>query len=224
MFCADIRYDYIMKRKNDLRTRRAGYVEESQSHSTSRLQDRQGREAAVRRILESIGNTVYGGIYSPKHPTADDLGFRRDIIDAVKEFDLPAVRLPGGNWVSGWDWKGSIGPRENRRAALDLAWFKIEPNIIGHDEYIEWTKRANTEPMYTINLGTGDINSAAHLVEYSRYEGGTYWSDLRKKYGHPDPYPIRTWYLGNEMDGHWQIGSWEKTLSALGSGHTRYPR
>lgn len=167
-------------------------------------------------FLESIGDNVYGGIYNPKHPTADDLGFRRDIIDAVREFDLPAVRLPGGNWVSGWDWKGSIGPRENRRAQLDMAWFKIEPNIVGHDEYIEWTMRANTEPMYTINLGTGDINSAAHLVEYSRYEGGTYWSDLRRKYGHPDPYPIRTWYLGNEMDGHWQIGSWEKDPVGFG--------
>ena len=167
-------------------------------------------------FLEPIGNWVYGGIYNPKHPTADDMGFRQDVIDAVREFNLPALRLPGGNWVSGWDWKNSIGPVENRKAQLDLAWFQIEPNIIGHDEYLEWTKRVNTEPMYTINLGTGDINSAAHLVEYSRYPGGTYWSDLRRKYGHPDPYPIKTWYLGNEMDGHWQIGSWEKDPVGFG--------
>lgn len=167
-------------------------------------------------FLESIGNTVYGGIYNPKHPTADDLGFRQDILEAVREFDLPALRLPGGNWVSGWDWKESIGPRENRKVQLDLAWFQIEPNIVGHDEYIEWAMRANTEPMYTINLGTEDMKSAAQLVEYSRYPGGTYWSDLRKKYGHPDPYPIKTWYLGNEMDGHWQIGSWEKDPVGFG--------
>lgn len=167
-------------------------------------------------FLESIGNTVYGGIYNPKHPTADDLGFRQDILKAVREFDLPALRFPGGNWVSGWDWKESIGPRENRKVQLDLAWFQIEPNIVGHDEYIEWAMRANTEPMYTINLGTEDMKSAAQLVEYSRYPGGTYWSDLRKKYGHPDPYPIKTWYLGNEMDGHWQIGSWEKDPVGFG--------
>lgn len=167
-------------------------------------------------FLEPIGSWVYGGIYNPKHPTADDMGFRRDILDAVREFDLPALRLPGGNWVSGWDWKNSIGPLEERRAQPDMAWFQIEPNIIGHNEYIEWTKRANTEPMYTINLGTEDIKSAAHLVEYSRLPGGTYWSDLRIKHGYPEPHPIKTWYLGNEMDGHWQIGSWEKDPVGFG--------
>jgi alpha-N-arabinofuranosidase len=167
-------------------------------------------------FLEPIGNTVYGGIYNPKHPTADDIGFRQDILNAVKEFDLPAVRLPGGNFVSGWDWKESIGPPEKRKTQLDLAWFQIEPNITGHDEYIEWAMRANTEPMYTINLGTEDIKSAMHLVEYSVCTGGTYWSNLRKEYGHSDPYPIRTWYLGNEMDGHWQIGSWEKDPVGFG--------
>lgn len=167
-------------------------------------------------FLEPIGSWVYGGIYNPKHPAADDMGFRQDVIDAVREFNLPALRLPGGNWVSGWDWKDSIGPVEKRKVQLDMAWFQIEPNIIGHDEYLEWTKRVDTEPMYTINLGTGDIKSAAHLVEYSRYPGGTYWSDLRKQYGHPEPYLIKTWYLGNEMDGHWQIGSWEKDPVGFG--------
>lgn len=168
-------------------------------------------------FLEPIGSWVYGGIFNPKHPTADELGFRQDVINAVREFDLPALRLPGGNWVSGWDWKNSIGPVEARKAQLDLAWFQIEPNIIGHDEYIEWTKRVQTEPMYTINLGSEDLKSAMHLVEYSRCPGGTYWSELRKQYGHLEPYPIRTWYLGNEMDGHWQIGSWEKDPVGFGN-------
>ena len=167
-------------------------------------------------FLEPIGNWVYGGIYNPKHPTADDMGFRQDMLDAVRDFEMPAVRLPGGNWISGWEWKNSIGPIENRKAQLDLAWFQIEPNIIGLDEYLEWTKRANTEPMFTINLGTEGLKSAAHIVEYCRHEGGTYWSELRKKYGHPEPYPIKTWYLGNEMDGHWQIGSWEKNPVGFG--------
>lgn len=167
-------------------------------------------------FLEPIGSWVYGGIYNPKHPTADDMGFRRDIIDAVKEFDLPALRFPGGNWVSGWDWKNSIGPQEERKAQVDLAWFQIEPNTVGHDEYLQWAMRIQADPMYTINLGTEDMKSAAHLVEYSRVEGGTYWSDLRRKHGRSEPYPIKTWYLGNEMDGHWQIGSWEKDPVGFG--------
>jgi alpha-N-arabinofuranosidase len=167
-------------------------------------------------FLEPIGNWVYGGIYNPKHPSADEMGFRQDVLEAVKEFGLPAIRLPGGNWVSGWEWENSIGPIENRKVQLDLAWFQIEPNIIGLDEYLEWTKKANTEPMFTINLGTEDLKSAAHLVEYCKHEGGTYWSELRKKYGHSEAYPIKIWYLGNEMDGHWQIGSWEKDPSGFG--------
>jgi len=167
-------------------------------------------------FLEPIGNWVYGGIYNPKHPTSDEKGFRKDVLDAIKEFGLPAIRLPGGNWVSGWDWKISIGPMENRKVQLDLAWFQIEPNIFGLDEYLQWAEKAETEPMMTINLGTGNLKDAMHLVEYCRHEGGTYWSEQRRINGHRDPYPIKIWYLGNEMDGHWQIGSWEKNPVGYG--------
>ena len=73
-------------------------------------------------FLEPIGNMVNGAMFNPKHPTADDLGFRRDYIDALKSTPLPCVRLPGGNFVSGWDWKDSIGPRDQRKTHLDLAW------------------------------------------------------------------------------------------------------
>ncbi|MGE5614025.1 MAG: alpha-N-arabinofuranosidase [Bacillota bacterium] len=167
-------------------------------------------------FLEPIRSWVYGGIYNPRHPEADELGFRQDIIRAVREFGVPAVRLPGGNFVSGWDWRDSIGPVEKRKAHLDLAWRQYEPNLVGHDEYIEWTKRAGVEPLYTINLGTGDINSAIECIEYSNHPGGTYWSDLRKKNGHPEPYGIKIWYLGNEADGPWQIRSWERDPKGYG--------
>ena len=167
-------------------------------------------------FLEPIGNWVYGGIYSPNHPSADEQGFRTDILDAIKKFDLPAVRLPGGNFMSGWDWKDSIGPRENRKGHLDLAWKQFEPNEFGHDEYLQWAAKSGAETLYTLNLGTGDINSAVSCVEYTNFEGGTYWSDLRKQNGHAEPYNVRTWYLGNEMDGPWQINSFEKDPKAYG--------
>jgi alpha-N-arabinofuranosidase len=166
--------------------------------------------------LEPLGSMVNGSMYNPKHPTADDKGFRRDFIDALKGTGLPAVRLPGGNFVSGWDWKDSIGPKEKRKTNLDLAWCRYEPNDVGHDEYLQWAERVGVEPLYTINLGTGNIKDAISIIEYSNHENGTYWSDLRREYGHEKPYGIKVWYLGNEMDGPWQIGSWEKNPRGYG--------
>ena len=167
-------------------------------------------------FLEPIGAMVNGSMYNPKHPAADELGLRRDFIQGLREAGLPCVRLPGGNFVSGWSWKDSIGPREQRKTRLDLAWFQYVPNDVGHDEYLRWAERVGAEPLYTVNLGTGSLNDAADIVEYTNFEGGTYWSDLRKKNGHAAPYKVKVWYLGNEMDGPWQIASWEKNPAGYG--------
>ena len=167
-------------------------------------------------FLEPIGTMVNGTMYNPKHPTADDKGFRKDFIQALKEAGVTAVRLPGGNFVSGWEWQDSIGPMDKRKAHLDLAWHQYIPNDVGHDEYLQWAERVGTEAMYTINLGTDRIKDAMHITEYTNHEGGTYWSDLRKEYGHEKPYGVKTWYLGNEMDGPWQIASWERDPKGYG--------
>ena len=84
-------------------------------------------------FLEPIGTMVNGSMYNPKHPTADSQGFRQDFIAALREAGLPALRLPGGNFVSGWEWKDSIGPKEQRKAHLDLAWHQYIPNDVGHE-------------------------------------------------------------------------------------------
>ena len=159
---------------------------------------------------------VHGMVYNPKHPTADEQGFRQDVIDSLKDAGLRAVRLPGGNFVSCWDWKDSIGPMEQRKVRLDLAQRWTYPNDMGHDEYLQWAEKVGFEPLYTINLGTGDINDAIKIVEYTNHPGGTYWSDLRKQYGHEKPYGVKVWYLGNEMDGPWQLASWEKNPKGYG--------
>ena len=167
-------------------------------------------------FLEPIGSMVNGVMYNPKHPEADEQGLRKDVIQTLHEAGLPAVRLPGGNFISGWDWKDSIGPKDQRKTHLDLAWFQYIPNDVGIDEYLSWAEKIGFDPMMTINLGTGDINDAIHLVEYVNHPSDTYWSDLRKKNGHEKPYKVKTWYLGNEMDGPWQIGSWEKRPREFG--------
>ena len=169
-------------------------------------------------FLEPIGTMVNGTMFNPKHPTADEQGFRGDFIRGLKGTGMPAVRLPGGNFVSAWNWKDSIGPKADRKVHLDPAWYQYITNEVGHDEYLQWAEKVGTEAMYTVNLGmcNGPIQDAMDIVEYTNHEGGTYWSDLRRKNGHEKPYGVKTWYLGNEMDGPWQIGSWDKDPKGYG--------
>ncbi|QQE81410.1 alpha-N-arabinofuranosidase [Alicyclobacillus sp. SO9] len=165
-------------------------------------------------FIEHLGRAVYGGIYEPDHPTADNDGFRQDVIDLVKELQVPIVRYPGGNFVSGYNWEDGVGPKEERKKRLELAWRTIEPNYVGVNEFADWAKKANTEVMMAVNLGTRGIDAARNLVEYCNHPSGTYWSDLRASHGYQQPHAIKTWCLGNEMDGPWQIG--HKTAEEYG--------
>lgn len=158
-------------------------------------------------FIEHLGRAVYTGIYEPAHPLADEQGFRRDVLDLVRKLNVPVVRYPGGNFVSGFRWEDSIGPKEQRPRRLDLAWKTTEPNTFGLHEFVDWAKKANTEVMYAINLGTRDILDAQYVVEYCNHPSGTAWSDLRIKNGAKDPFDIKLWCLGNEMDGPWQTGA-----------------
>lgn len=157
-------------------------------------------------FVEHLGRSVYNGIYEPSHPAADENGFRKDVIELVKELDMPLTRYPGGNFVSGYNWLDGIGPVDQRPVRPEYAWKATETNRVGIDEFIKWCRSANTEPMYTVNLGTNTPKAAQELVEYCNFPGGTYYSDLRKKNGSPEPHNIKYWCLGNEMDGDWQIG------------------
>jgi alpha-N-arabinofuranosidase len=149
---------------------------------------------------------VYNGLYEPGHPLADEQGFRKDVIAAVREAGITGVRYPGGNFVSGYRWTDGIGPRAERKRRLNLAWRTVETNEIGTDEFADWCRKAGVELQLTANLGTGSPQEAGELVEYCNHPAGTYWSDLRRANGHADPHNVRLWYLGNEMDGEWQIG------------------
>ncbi|AVT28962.1 alpha-L-arabinofuranosidase [Plantactinospora sp. BC1] len=157
-------------------------------------------------FVEHLGRCVYTGIYEPGHPTADEHGFRRDVAELVRQLGVPVLRYPGGNFVSGYNWEDGIGPRESRPRRLDLAWRSIETNEVGVDEFVGWTRRVGSEPMMAVNLGTRGVDAARTLLEYTNHPGGTYWSDLRRKHGSPEPYDIKLWCLGNEMDGPWQTG------------------
>ena len=165
-------------------------------------------------FIEHLGRAVYGGIYEPGHPSADENGFRTDVIDLVKKLNVPLVRYPGGNFVSGYNWEDGVGPVELRPKRLDLAWGTTEPNTFGTNEFMQWCKKAGTECMMAVNLGTRGAEEARNLVEYCNHRGGSAWSDLRISHCVKDPYDIKLWCLGNEMDGHWQMGA--KTATEYG--------
>src|SRR5215217_8955547 len=158
-------------------------------------------------FVEHMGRCVYTGIYEPGHATADEDGFRNDVLELTQELGVSLVRYPGGNFVSGYRWEDGVGPRDGRPRRLDLAWRSVESNEVGTDEFLSWAGRNDLAPMMAVNLGTGGIQDAADLVEYCNLPGGTHWSDLRRSHGREAPYDVRLWCLGNEMDGPWQLGS-----------------
>ena len=157
-------------------------------------------------FLEHLGRAIYGGIYDPGSKLSDANGFRKDMIDEIKKMGVPIIRYPGGNFVSGYNWLDGVGPKKDRPVVLDKAWNSLEPNQFGTNEFMQWCKLVGTQPLMGLNLGTGTPERAAALVEYCNVEKGTEWSELRRKHGYPDPYGVRHWCLGNEMDGPWQIG------------------
>ncbi len=165
-------------------------------------------------FIEHLGRAVYGGIYDPSHPSADELGFRKDVLELVKKLNVPIIRYPGGNFVSGYNWEDGTGDRNKRPKKIDLAWNSIETNEVGTDEFQEWIKRANSELMMAVNLGTRGPDDARNLVEYCNSDTDTYYANLRRKNGFEKPFSIKTWCLGNEMDGKHQMG--HKTASEYG--------
>jgi alpha-N-arabinofuranosidase len=165
-------------------------------------------------FVEHMGRCVYTGIYEPGHSTADENGLRTDVLELTREIGPTVVRYPGGNFVSNYRWEDGVGPRDRRPTRLDLAWHSIETNQFGLHDFMSWADQVGTEPMMAVNLGTRGLQEACDLIEYTNHAGGTYWSDQRIANGAKDPYGVKLWCLGNEMDGPWQVG--HKTAAEYG--------
>ncbi|MEJ2648227.1 MAG: alpha-L-arabinofuranosidase C-terminal domain-containing protein [Sedimentisphaerales bacterium] len=155
-------------------------------------------------FVEHLGRCVYGGIYDPNSDQANDKGFRKDVLDAVKGLNVSLIRYPGGNFVSNYHWLDGVGPQRTPR--LELAWYRLETNKFGTNEFMEFCKEADAEPYISVNMGTGTIEEAQRWVEYCNVASGPYYAELRKQHGYPEPYNVKYWSLGNEMDGFWQMG------------------
>jgi alpha-N-arabinofuranosidase len=157
-------------------------------------------------FIEHLGKCIYGGVYDPESPLADEKGFRRDVMEAAKRLNVTILRWPGGNFVSGYHWMDGIGPKESRPRRMDLAWHTVESNQFGTDEFVEFCRLLDTEPYICVNMGNGTMDEAQAWVEYCNGTEETYYAELRRKYGHEEPYGVKFWGLGNEVSGNWQIG------------------
>lgn len=158
-------------------------------------------------FIEHLGRCIYGGIFEENSPLSDAQGFRRDVLEAVGGLRVPVLRWPGGNFVSGYHWQDGVGPIEQRPRRMDLAWHVEESNRFGTDEFMAYCRLIGAEPYLCINMGTGTLDEAQAWVEYCNGTGNTYWANLRRQYGHAEPYAVKYWGLGNEMYGDWQIGA-----------------
>jgi alpha-N-arabinofuranosidase len=152
-------------------------------------------------------NTLYGNLYDPASPLANADGFRKDYIDAMKELKITNMRWPGGNFVMGYNWQDGIGPKDKRPARINMAWGGIDNNHVGTDEWISLNKYIGSENVVCVNLGLSGIQEACNWLEYCNFKKGTWYSDLRIKNGHAEPYGVKIWDLGNEVDGApWELG------------------
>lgn len=157
-------------------------------------------------FVEHLGRCVYGGIYDTASSLSDSKGYRKDVMAAVKELHPTIIRYPGGNFVSNYNWLDGVGSKAERIPRLELAWGTLEPNQFGTNEFVAYTKMIGAEPYFSVNMGTGTIEEARRWVEYCNVKDGPYYAELRKKHGFAEPYNIKYWSLGNEMDGPWQMG------------------
>ncbi len=185
-------------------TDRAPFVarlEVDAAHPIGRVHDR-----VFGGFVEHMGRGVYGGLFDPEHPSADAEGFRRDVLDLVRELGITMVRYPGGNFVSGYRWEDGVGPVEQRPRRFNLAWHSTESNRVGLHEFARWAELVGAELMLAANLGTRGVLEALDLAEYALHPAGTARADERRANGREEPFPVRLWCLGNEMDGPWQLG------------------
>jgi alpha-L-arabinofuranosidase len=133
-------------------------------------------------------------------------GFRADMVKLLKDLDSGTYRWPGGNFVSGYDWRDGVGEQDKRPPRYDHAWNTVEYNDVGTDEYMTLCGLLGIDPYLCVNAGFGDANSAAQWVEYANGSTDTPMGKNRAANGHPEPYRVKWWGIGNEMYGQWQLG------------------
>ena len=156
-------------------------------------------------FLEHFHRQIYGGIYDPESPFADEEGFREDVLDALKRIRVPVIRWPGGCFVSAYHWKDAVGSR--RQPFFDKAWRVEDPAKFGTDEFIRFCRKVGCEPYFCTNAGTGTPEEMSDWVEYCNLEKEGKYARWRIANGFPRPHKVKYWSIGNENYGSWEIGA-----------------
>ena len=158
-------------------------------------------------------------------PVDNTGGFRKDVVESIKANWTPTfIRWPGGNFASAYHWMDGIGDIDKRPPYLDPAWQQWEYHDVGTDEFIAFCRLVDSEPILTVNMGTGTPEEAAAWVAYCNGSPDTKYGAMRAKNGHPEPFNVKTWFVGNEQFGNWQDGHCDAgnlcaSLSGLCSGN-----
>lgn len=139
-------------------------------------------------------------------PADNVQGMRADTLALLKQLDAPIYRWPGGNFVSGYDWKDGIGDPDKRPPRKNPAWLGVEHNDFGMHEFIAFCRILGTEPLIVVNSGLGDLQMAVEELQYANAATDTPMGAKRAANGHPEPFNVIWWGIGNEMYGDWQLG------------------
>ncbi|MDD6614683.1 MAG: alpha-L-arabinofuranosidase C-terminal domain-containing protein [Lachnospiraceae bacterium] len=156
-------------------------------------------------FIEHFHRQIYGGVYDPGSPLADEDGFRTDVIEAMKKIKVPILRWPGGCFVSSYHWKAAVG--KERQPFFDKAWRVEDPNTFGTDEYIRLCRKIGCEPYICTNAGTGTAEEMSDWVEYCNLREEGRYARWRIANGYEEPHKVRYWSIGNENYGYWEIGA-----------------
>lgn len=150
------------------------------------------------QFIEHLGRAVNGGIYDAHSPLSDLQGFRTDVLDKVKELNIPLLRYPGGTFVKTYHWEDGVGPLADRKKRRNLIWGGVEDNHFGTAEFIAYCRKIGAEPFLVVNMATGTPEEAANWVEYCNGTGDTHYANMRRKDGFTEPFNVKYWGIGNE--------------------------
>jgi alpha-N-arabinofuranosidase len=163
-----------------------------------------GDDIALEIFSQGSGNLHIGTI--SLMPADNINGWRKDVVALLKELNSPIYRWPGGNFVSGYNWRDGIGDRDKRPPRKNPAWKGIEHNDVGIHEYMELMELLEAEAFIAVNTGLGTVEEVAEEIQYCNGAADTEMGKLRAANGHPAPYGVKWWAVGNEMYGDWQLG------------------